>query len=50
MAARLYTSPRDARKMDKEGKKTERKPTTNLKGVTSTTSTTTIKRITRGEK
>ena len=47
LAARLYTSPSDAGKTVKEGKKPERKTTTNLEGATSTTAITTIKRKTR---
>ena len=49
MVARLFTSPNNDRKTEKEGKNTEGKTTTNLGGTTRTTSTATIKRNTRVE-
>ena len=49
MVARLFTSPNNDGKTEKEGKNTEGKTTTNLGGTTRTTSTATIKRNTRVE-
>ena len=49
MALRLYTSPNDCGKTDKEGKDPEWKSNANMKGMTSTTPPATIKRKTRGE-
>ena len=46
---RLYSSPNDARKMDKEGKNPEGKTTAKMEGMASTTTTATIKRDMRVE-
>ena len=49
LATRLYTSPRDTAKTDKEGKKPEGKTTAKLEVTTRTIANATIKRKTRSK-